>query len=127
MSFKEYLGIDAPLIPRLATGFGGGIGRKGSICGALAGAVMALGMKLGRTDANDKDRRERTYEKCYEFCSQFEKEFGSQACRDLTGVHLDNPEERKIWLESGGMKKCASIVEKTAEMLCQWMETLPTK
>ena len=50
LSFKDYLGMDSSLIPKLATGFGGGIGRKGSLCGAFTGAVMAIGMKIGRAN-----------------------------------------------------------------------------
>ena len=122
MSFKEYLRIDDPLIPRLATGFGAGIGRKGSICGALAGAVMALGMRLGRTDASDQDRKERIYEKCYEFCSQFEKEFGSVNCYNLTGCDFTKDEERKRWQASGGNEKCTAIVEKTEKMLSDFIK-----
>jgi C_GCAxxG_C_C family probable redox protein len=49
LSFKEYLGYQDSLIPKLATGFGGGVGRKGSLCGAFTGSIMAMGMKMGKT------------------------------------------------------------------------------
>ena len=39
------------IIPRIATGFGGGVGRNGDICGALSGAVIAIGLALGRDKA----------------------------------------------------------------------------
>ena len=120
MSFKEYLGIKDSLLPKLATGFGGGIGRKGSLCGAFTGSIMAIGMKLGRTNANDKDAVAKVYSKCQEFWSQFEKEFGSRDCYKLTGYHLDDPEENKQWLTSGGREKCVAIVEKTAQILCEF-------
>ena len=42
LSFKEYLGIKDALIPKLATGFGGGIGRKGSLCGAFTRSITAI-------------------------------------------------------------------------------------
>ena len=44
------------LIPKIATGFGGGIGRCGSLCGALAGGVMALGVRFG-TNEPSSDRK----------------------------------------------------------------------
>lgn len=121
MSFKEYFGIPDPLLPRLASGFGGGIGRKGSLCGAFTGAIMALGMKMGRVDPKDTDAISKLYEKCRQFWGQFEKEFGSNICYNLIGVHLDNEEERQKWLESGGLEKCSQIVEKTAQMLCEFL------
>lgn len=122
MSFKEYFGISDPLLPRLASGFGGGIGRKGSLCGAFTGAIMAIGMKMGRVDPKDTDGISKLYEKCRQFWSQFEKEFGSNICYNLIGVHLDHEEERQKWLASGGLERCNHIVEKTAQMLCELIE-----
>ena len=124
MSFKEYLGIKDSILPKLATGFGGGIGRKGSLCGAFTGSIMAIGMKMGRTDPNDKEGAAKVYSKCREFWSQFEKEFGSNLCYDIIGVHLDNEEERQKWLASGGTEKCSKVVEKTAQMLCEHMKKM---
>jgi C_GCAxxG_C_C family probable redox protein len=118
LSFKEYLGIQDSVIPKLATGFGGGIGRKGSLCGAFTGSIMAIGMKLGRTDPKDKETVAEVYGKCQEFWNQFEKEFGSNLCYNIVGFHLENEQERQKWLASGGMEKCANVVEKTAQMLC---------
>jgi C_GCAxxG_C_C family probable redox protein len=122
LSFKEYFGYKDSLIPRLASGFGGGIGRKGSLCGAFTGSIMAIGMKMGRTDPKDKEAISKVYAKCQEFWNQFEREFGSNACYDLIGVHLDNEQERQKWLASGGMEKCTAIVEKTARMLCEFIK-----
>ena len=124
LSFKEYFGIQDSIIPRLATGYGGGIGRKGSLCGAFTGSIMAIGMKLGRTDPKDRETVSKIYEKCQQFWYQFEKEFGSTLCYNIIGVHLDNEEERQKWLASGGMEKCAKIVEKTAQMLCDFVNEM---
>jgi len=124
LSFKEYFEIQDSIIPRLATGFGGGIGRKGSLCGAFTGSIMAIGMKQGRTDPKDKEAVSKVYAKCQEFWNQFEKEFGSTLCYNIIEVHLDNEEERQKWLASGGMEKCAKIVEKTAQMLCDFVNEM---
>ena len=122
MSFKEYLGIQDSIIPRLASGFGGGIGGKGSLCGAFTGSIMAIGMKMGRTDPKDKETASAIYGKCQKFWKQFEKEFGSNICYNMIGYHLDVEEERQKWLASGGREKCGTIVEKTAGMLCELIE-----
>ena len=101
------MGFKDSIIPKLASGFGGGIGRKGSLCGAFTGSIMAIGMKMGRTDPKDKEAVAKVYEKCQEFWDQFEKEFGSNVCYNIIGAHLDNEKERQRWLASGGMEKCA--------------------
>ena len=122
MSLKDYLGYEDSLLPKLATGFGGGIGRRGSICGALSGSVMALGMKFGRTDPNDKETVTRLYEKCRQFWDRFEKEFGNVHCLHITGFLLEKPEELKKHLEAGGKAKCGELLEKTAWMVCNFIE-----
>jgi len=124
LSFKDYLGLEDSLLPRLASGFGGGIGRKGSLCGAFTGAIMAIGMKMGRTDPKDRETLLKVYEKCQQFWGKFENEFGSRNCYDLIGLHLDDPEENKKWAETGGREKCTAIVEKTAGMLCDLLREL---
>ena len=85
---------------------------------------MAIGMKMGRTDPKDKGAVAKVYGKCQEFWSQFEKEFGSNACYNLTGFHLDDEEERQKWLASGGTEKCTEIVKKTASMLCDFLNEI---
>jgi C_GCAxxG_C_C family probable redox protein len=74
LSFKEYWGIEDPYIQQLATGFGGGVGRKGSLCGAFTGAVP-----------KDKETVAKVYGKCQEFWDRFEKELGSTNCYHLIG------------------------------------------
>jgi len=54
----ESHGIQSDLIPRIATGFCGGIARTGNVCGALAGTFMALSLFTGRnlpTDPRDEN------------------------------------------------------------------------
>jgi C_GCAxxG_C_C family probable redox protein len=122
LSFRDYLGIRDSVLPQLASGFGGGVGHKGSLCGALTGAVMAVGMKMGRTDPKDRGTLQKVYDKCQHIWDQFEREFGNVNCFNIIGAHLDNEEERQKWLAAGGREKCADLVEKTARILCDSLE-----
>jgi C_GCAxxG_C_C family probable redox protein len=121
LSFKDHFKIKDSALPQLASGFGGGIGYKGSICGAFIGAVMVIGMKMGRTDPKDRKTLQKVYDKCQQFWNQFEREFGNVNCFNMIGVHLDNEEERQKWLAAGGREKCTDLVEKTAGMLCDFL------
>jgi C_GCAxxG_C_C family probable redox protein len=58
MAIGDLLGFKSEAIPRMATGFGAGIGRRGEICGAVSGGVMGLGLRFGR-DAVESDEEER--------------------------------------------------------------------
>lgn len=77
-------------IPKIASGFAGGIGNTGAICGAVAGAVMAIGLKLGRADTMEGMLRNlRTVR---QFRQRFEAEMGDSGCRELTGLDLSAEE-----------------------------------
>jgi C_GCAxxG_C_C family probable redox protein len=57
----EHWNGKSELIPKIATAFGGGIGRCGSLCGALTGGVMAIGIKHG-TNEPSPEKRLKAYE-----------------------------------------------------------------
>jgi len=117
LSFKEYLGIKDSLLPGLATGFGGGIGGKGSLCGAFTGSIMVIGMKIGRADCKDRKSQSKAYDKSHRFWDHFEREFGTNICYNITQCHFDIEGERQKWLDRGGKEKCLQLVEKTGRML----------
>lgn len=50
LGVAEGLNITSPLIPRMASGFCGGMSRTGGTCGAVSGGIMALGLIFGRDD-----------------------------------------------------------------------------
>lgn len=55
----------SPIIPRVATGFGAGVGRSGQICGALSGAVMAVGLLKGCDKGREERRNETPHTKAF--------------------------------------------------------------
>ena len=98
LAFSKWLGIQSELIPRIATGFGAGVGSCGSICGSLSGGVMALGLKFGRNDSKRQEGR-RPYWFAQELCKRFENEFGYVTCRELTGCILTTEEGRRRYAD----------------------------
>jgi C_GCAxxG_C_C family probable redox protein len=124
---RKYTGLEkdsAPFIPRIATGFGGGIARNGDMCGALSGAVMAISLALGR------DRPDQSRDQCYaavdQFYNDFVKAFGSSKCRELTRVNFKTPERNAIYRERVRRERCTPIVEwaaKTASRIIKEKKT----
>lgn len=94
LALAEEFGQKTPHIPRIATGFGGGIGRSGNICGALSGAVMAIGLKIGCDKAEEKEKRNATYENVQLLIKAFEKEFGNTQCKTLTQCDLQTQDDQ---------------------------------
>ena len=117
---QEVLGIKSKLIPKIATGFGGGIGRQGSICGAVSGTIMAIGLKYGRTEPQGE--KERAYVLAREFCKRFERKFGSLLCYNLTECDLTTEDGQKKF-ENFNVKeeRCVKFVREAMNILIDLM------
>lgn len=86
------------VIPQIASGFAGGIGNTGSVCGAVIGAVMAISLKQGRADSMEGALQNLAVSR--EFRRRFEAEMGSIECRELTGVDFSTEEGVQQFMNS---------------------------
>jgi C_GCAxxG_C_C family probable redox protein len=101
----QELGIENEAIPRIASGFGGGIGGTGAVCGAVVGAVMAIGLKRGRDTASED--RFGTWHLVQEFRRRFEAEMGHICCHELTGTDLSTEEgQKQFWSSDVPIRVC---------------------
>ena len=118
LTMQEFYGIPKnELIPKIATAFGGGIGRRGSLCGALTGAIMAIGLKHG-TDKTVLIEKEKAYKIALKFYDQFAKECGSPFCKELIGYDLTDPKDlEKLRKSNVRDEKCSGFVKKAVEIL----------
>jgi len=82
----------ADIAKKMATPFGGGIGRAEDLCGALSGGVLAIGACIGRLDP-DEDKQ-RCYEAARELHRRFLETFGATSCRALNKSDFKSPEHR---------------------------------
>ncbi len=109
--------VKSNLIPKIATGLGGGVGLCGSICGALTGGILAIGMEYGSNEPSQKERA-----KCYELAGQLYKRFerlqGTVLCRDLIGYDLSKTEELdRARTAKAFEKKCPEFVRTVVQIL----------
>lgn len=81
-------GLDREACLRIASGFGGGMGRSGQTCGAVTGAIMALGSLSGYTEAADLETKNRCYSLVREFMKRFLARHGTVNCNELLGVDM---------------------------------------
>jgi len=98
-------GFDGEDLWTLATGFGGGLGRKQLVCGALTGGVIAAGAIVAAKRASTRDDRaalrDETYALVRELHDRFQARFGCTDCRTLTGFDFSEPDGYKRFSESG--------------------------
>lgn len=121
---KEELALDSDLIPRIASPFGGGLGRSGMLCGVVSGSLMALGILKGRDSA--EERVETVLEDARAFVLKFEERFGTLQCRDLAGYDLSSSRQRKLFaLNRVREKTCAGLLEWALEELDRHLPPSP--
>ena len=85
-AYAQEFGMDEKTVMALASGFGGGIGRTRSVCGACIGMCMAAGLAKGYTDSDAREEKTNTYAMIQELLKQFEQENGSTICKELLGL-----------------------------------------
>lgn len=112
-------------IPRIATGFGGGIARNGDVCGAVSGGVIAISLALGRNKSDES--REPCYPAVDRFYNDFVKTFGTCKCCELTGVNFKTPEGNQAYRDRIHRERCTPIVEWAAKTATDVIKKNKTK
>jgi C_GCAxxG_C_C family probable redox protein len=116
-AYAPILGLAEETALKIASGFGGGMGRMAETCGAVTGALMVLGLKHGTTSP-DREARERVYEQVREFAKRFKARNGSLLCRELLSCDLSTPEGLQQARDADFVSKiCPKFVRDAAEIL----------
>lgn len=117
MALCQKWGVSSDAVPRIAAGFGGGVGKKGLICGALSGAVMAIGLRFAGPDPTDTEKRKLVTNHVSRLVDSFRDSFGETGCRELTGCDLSTPEGMmKAKVEKVRTEKCRHLVRRAVEL-----------
>ncbi len=112
--------LEREIALKIASGFGGGIGRLGKTCGAVSGAIMVIGLKYGNIKKEDKQTKEKTYELVREFINRFETLNSSIVCNELLDCDINTPEGLKDAIDKKVFKTiCPNLVRSTSEILEQ--------
>ncbi len=102
---------------KLASAFGGGMGRMGETCGVVSGAFMIISLTHGASEANDDHAKDKTCELVNKFAEEFKARNDTMLCRELIGITLGNKkltaEAKKIISDRcpGYIKDAANIIE----------------
>ena len=126
LAFPDVTGLSDTTAAKLASGFGGGIGRLREVCGTVSGAVMVLDMANGYTDPQDAAAKAAHYKTVQDFAARFKAENGSIICRELLqGVSVTpgtTPEARSP--EFYRKRPCAELVEISARITAQMLSEM---
>lgn len=112
LTYRELLAPELdPSLVSLMTGFGGGLGESGCMCGALTGSITALNMIKGRS--TNQTPRDEAYQLAREFTDKFTAKYGVTCCRALNPFPFETKEH---------LTNCLKITGNTSKMLAEFLE-----
>ena len=126
-AFCDVTGMEQDTALRLASSFGGGMGRLREVCGAVTGMFMVAGLLYGYTNANDDTAKAKHYALIQSLAQSFRDLHGSYICRDLLGETQSDqspvPSVRTTAYYAA--RPCSTLVYSAARMLDDLIRTTP--
>ena len=127
-AFAPECGLTEEEAMRLASGFGGGVGRMREICGAVSGMTLVVNILRGNTDFDDKEAKDRHYALVRRLAEDFRSRTGSVVCRELLGLpaaHRDGPVSEARTPAYYHKRPCADLVYDAAALLDEMLFANP--
>lgn len=119
MAYADLYGIDQETATKIASSFGGGMGRLREVCGAVTGMFMVLGFHYPATDVTDKKSKTTNYQAVQRTAMEFKQEMGSYICADLLKIKRQpedaTPSERNARYYA--LRPCSRCVAMAAEIV----------
>ena len=124
LAFEDITGLEHTTAAKLASGFGGGMGRLREVCGAVSGMFMVYDLVCGYAEPGDMEAKKRTYADIRELAARFSAQSGgSIVCRELlAGVQTTaggDPEQRTP--EYYQKRPCPNLVALAADVLDEFL------
>ena len=125
-AFDDLTGLDRETAARLASSFGGGMGRMREVCGTVSGALLVLGLARGYADPTSQEAKKAHYARVREFARRFREQNGSIICRELLqGVETTpgvDPEPRTA--EYYARRPCPNLAWQAAHILDEMLSEM---
>lgn len=119
MAYSDIYGIEPEMAAKLATSFGGGMGRMREVCGAVSGIFLVLGLQYPFTDTKDKGAKNTNYKAVQRTANEFKSIMGSYICADLLKLKHEpqNPESLERNEAYYKSRPCTRCVKVAAEIV----------
>ncbi len=121
--FCEELGLDFETAMKIASSFGGGMGRMREVCGAVSGMFMAAGLAFSSGDDSAVNKGEH-YKRIQELAQRFKDKNGSIICRELLkGIeNSTNPTPSERTETYYKKRPCIELVGDSVEIFEQYLK-----
>ena len=124
-AFGDLTGLDEKTAARMASCFGGGMGRMREVCGAVSGMLMVAGVLYGYDDPKATTEKRELYAQVQAMAGQFREELGSIVCRDLLKNLPSDPNPTPRTEEYYKKRPCARMIMIATQILDEYIAQHP--
>lgn len=119
MAYADLYEMEPEMAAKLATSFGGGMGRLREVCGAVSGMFLVLGMQYPFTDLKNQEAKNANYKAVQRTAAEFKSIMGSYICADLLKIKHEpqNPESSERNDAYYQLRPCTRCVAYAAEIV----------
>ena len=122
VAFCDVTGWTEQQAAKMASAFGGGMGRMREVCGAVSGMLLVLGTLDGYDTPGDDVSKKRLYSQVQELAGGFRAENGSIICREILKNPPSDPTPTTRTAEFYAQRPCARMVLTAARLLDAYLE-----
>ena len=117
MAFSDLTGLSPQLSAKMASSFGGGMGRMREVCGAVSGMLMVTSLLYGYDRPEDEQGKKELYRLVQSLAEQFRQQNGSIICRELLKNPPSDPTPSPRTEQYYRQRPCAAMVYTAAQIL----------
>ena len=125
VAFSDLTGLDADFSAKMASSFGGGMGRMREVCGAVSGMLMVLGLLYGYDTPGDDVAKKAQYTVVQELSAKFREQVGSIVCREILKNPPSDPNPSPRNAEYYAKRPCARMVLLAGQILDEYIKENP--
>ncbi len=125
VAFSDVTGLDQQFSAKMASSFGGGMGRMREVCGAVSGMLLVAGLLYGYDDADDGERKKAHYALVQELAGTFREQAGHIVCREILKNPPSDPSPTPRTAEFYKARPCARLVLLAANILDDYIASHP--
>lgn len=125
VAYSDLIGLTPDFSARMASSFGGGMGRLREVCGAVSGMLLVAGILYGYDNADADDQKKAHYALVQELAGQFREQAGSIICREILKNPPTDPAPSPRTAEYYAQRPCARMVYIAADILERYIAQHP--
>ena len=125
VAYSDLTGLETDFAAKLASSFGGGMGRLREVCGAVSGMFMVAGILYGYDSCDSDEDKAAHYARIQELAAKFKEQTGSIICREILKNPPTDPAPSPRTEEYYGKRPCARMVYVATQVLEDYIKEHP--